>query len=398
MIERPRYTAELERFRDKSPIKVITGVRRCGKSTLLDLFERKLRDGGVPKSNIIRINFERIEFDAIRTYKELDQYLKSVKPKKGKAYYMIDEIQRIDEWERTVNSLRLEKNSDIYLTGSNAEMLSSELATHIAGRYVEIKMFPLSFGEYRAARASERLSDDEAFADYISEGGFPGLLEYGRDAAAKNIYLDAIMNTILMKDVIRRGEVRDPVLMEKLLFYLANNASSPFSANKIAGYITSVGRKTSAATIESYVTLLEKAFVIYRAKRYDIKGKGLLKTLGKFYFADTGLKNLLSVRAGFDYGNDLEGLVFFELLRRFRKIRVGKVGNLEIDFIAEGDEGRAYYQVAASIMSSDTLDRELTSLREISDSYPKYIITNDRLPNPNFDGIRHINIIDFLSF
>jgi predicted AAA+ superfamily ATPase len=396
MIDRPRYTAELARFRDKSPIKVITGVRRCGKSTLLDLFEKELASDGVPAGNIIRINFERIEFDGIRTYQDLDKYIKSVKPKSGKAYYMIDEIQRVDEWERTVNSLRLEKGSDIYLTGSNAGILSSELVTHIAGRYVEIRMFPLSFREYREARAPAGQSDDDAFAAYLSEGGFPGLLEYGGDKDAKDVYLDAILNTILMKDVISGGEVRDPALMEKLLIYLANNSSSPFSANKAANYLTSAGRKTGVATIENYVALLEKAFVVYRAKRYDVKRKDLLKTLGKLYFVDTGLKNLLSARAGFDYGNDLEALVFFELLRRFRKARVGKVGNTEVDFIVERDGGRSYYQVAASIMSSDTLARELASLKAIPDDYPKYLITNDRLPNPDFDGIRQINIIDFL--
>jgi len=397
MIARPYYLENLIRFRDKSPIKVITGIRRCGKSTLLDLFERYLIGDGVPKPNIIRINFEKMEFDEIRTYKDLDDYLKSVRPRAGKMYYMIDEIQRVGAWEKTINSLALDKRSDIYLTGSNAGMLSSELATHIAGRYVEIKMYPLSFREYKTAFRRVHSNEDALFADYLNNGGFPGLIEFGADADAKAIYLDGILNTILMKDVIGRGGVRDPDLMEKLLIYLANNSAAQFSTQKIANYLTSAGRKTGAVTVENYVSLLEKAFVIYKAKRYDVKGKELLKTLGKFYFIDTGLKNLLIARSGFDYGNELEGLVYFELLRRFRNVRIGKVGNLEVDFITESDAGRAYYQVAASIMERNTLNRELASLKAIPDDYPKYLITADRLPKPDFDGIKQINIVDFLG-
>ncbi|MDR0595998.1 MAG: ATP-binding protein [Clostridiales Family XIII bacterium] len=397
MIDRTHYLNNLLRFRDKSPIKVITGVRRCGKSTLLDLFEQHLLRDGVPKENIIRVNFEEMKFDKIKTYTELNDYLVSVKPKSGMAYYIIDEIQRVEKWEKAINSIRLDENSDIYLTGSNAAMLSSELATVIAGRYVEIKMYPLSFSEYKIAYAETGKSDTDMFSGYLDDGGFPGLVEYASDQTAKSIYLDGILNTILMKDVVSRGEVRDPSLMEKLLAYLANNSSSPFSSQKIANYLTSAGRKTSAVTIDSYVALLEKAFVIYRVGRYDIKGKGLLKTLGKVYFVDTGLKNLLSARSGFDYGNDLEGLVYFELARRARKVRVGKLGRLEVDFIAESEAGKSYYQVCASVMDSNVRDRELAPLRAIPDDYPKYLITTDRLPNSDFYGIRHVNILDFLS-
>lgn len=396
MKSRDIYLNKLIQFKDKPLIKVITGIRRCGKSTLLDLFEEYLLNTGIKKENIIHMNFEDLTYDEIKDYKDLNKYIKEKVLDNDKKYIILDEIQQVSNWEKAINSFLVTLNCDIYITGSNAYLLSSEISTLLSGRYVEIKMLPLSFKEYldfNDYNTKENL--EKHFNDYLLYGGLP-IVSYVHDKSAIRNILSGVFNTVIIKDVAKRNSIRDITLLENLIRYIAQNIGSPISSRNISNYLNSAGRKTSTETIDNYLKMLENAFIIYKANRFDIKGKMYLKTLEKYYVVDTGIRNeLLSFKDG-DYGHMLENLVYLELLRRGYDVSVGKIDNLEVDFIAQNYDEKIYYQVSASILDENTKKRELNPFDHIPDHYEKVILTMDRTPIKDFNGIKNINIIDFL--
>ena len=396
MKSRDIYLNKLVNFKDKPLIKVITGIRRCGKSTLLDLFEEYLLNNGIKKENIIHMNFEDLLYDEIKDYKDLNKYIKEKILDNDKKYIILDEIQQISNWEKAINSFLITLNCDIYITGSNAYLLSSEISTLLSGRYVEIKMLPLSFKEYlefNNYNTKENL--EEHFNDYLLYGGLP-IVSYVHDKSAIRNILSGIFNTVIIKDVSKRNAIRDITLLENLIRYIAQNVGSPISSRNISNYLNSAGRKTSTETIDNYLKMLENAFIIYKANRFDIKGKMYLKTLEKYYIVDTGIRNeLLSFKDG-DYGHMLENLIYIELLRRGYDVAVGKIDNLEVDFVAQNYDEKIYYQVSASILDENTKKRELNPFDHIPDNYEKVILTMDKTPIKDFNGIKNINIIDFL--
>ena len=398
MKNRDLYLNQLIQFKDKKLIKVITGLRRSGKSTLLSLFENHLITSGVDRNHIIRMNFESFEFDEITNYKELHAYINEriLDPNK-RHYILLDEVQQVFSWERVINSFLVDANVDIFITGSNAYLLSSELSTLLSGRYVEIKMQPLSFKEYLEFLDSDKeMSLQEKFNQYLEYGGLPTIVELLDNPDTIGPFLEGIYNTVLMKDVIERNGVRDAALLESILKFIAANIGSIVSTKKISDYLTSSGRKTTSDTIDNYLKMLENAFIIYKANRYDLKGKMFLKTLEKYYIVDIGIRNKLIGLRNTDYGHVLDNIVYLELLRRGYEVTIGKIGSLEVDFVASKPNEKIYYQVSATIMDEKTRERELRPLESISDNYPKYILTMDQTVFNDYSGIRVKNIIDFL--
>ena len=398
MKNRDLYLNQLIQFKDKKLIKVITGLRRSGKSTLLSLFENHLITSGVDRNHIIRMNFESFEFDEITNYKELHAYInKRILDPDKRHYILLDEVQQVSSWERVINSFLVDANVDIFITGSNAYLLSSELSTLLSGRYVEIKMQPLSFKEYLEFLDSDKeMSLPEKFNQYLEYGGLPTIVELLDNPDTIGPFLEGIYNTVLMKDVIERNGVRDAALLESILKFIAANIGSIVSTKKISDYLTSSGRKTTSDTIDNYLKMLENAFIIYKANRYDLKGKMFLKTLEKYYIVDIGIRNRLIGLRNTDYGHVLENIVYLELLRRGYEVSIGKIGSLEVDFVASKPNEKIYYQVSATIMDEKTRERELRPLESISDNYPKYILTMDQTVFNDYSGIRVKNIIDFL--
>ena len=401
MKNRDNYLNKLIQFKDKSLIKVITGIRRCGKSSLLTLFEEYLFNNNVSRDEIIRINFESFEFDEINEYRLLYKYIKNkIKSKNKRHYILLDEIQQVVSWEKAVNSLLVDYKVDIYITGSNAYLLSSELATFLAGRYVEIKMQPLSFKEYldflnyKVSKNDNKL--EIYFNQYLKYGGLPTIIELLDNPETIEAFLYGIYNTVIMKDVIQRNEVRDVALLDSLIKFMASNIGSIVSIKKISDYLTGSGRKTSSITIENYLKMLENAYILYSVKRYDLKGKQILKTLGKYYIVDTGIRNQLTGLRNTDYGHILENIVYFELLRRGYDVTIGKSDKLEIDFIATKYDEKMYIQVSASVMDENVKARELRPLLSTQDAYPKIILTMDHLLYNDIEGVKIINIVDFL--
>lgn len=398
MKKRDLYLTQLIKYRDKPLIKVITGIRRCGKSTLLSLFEKHLIESGVSKDHIIRMNFESFEFHDISSYKELYSYIKDklVTPV-DKHYILLDEVQQVESWEKVINSFLVDANVDIYITGSNAYLLSSELSTLLSGRYVEIKMQPLSFKEYlNFIESNEKDNLQVKFNKYLEFGGLPTVVELLDHPETIGPFLEGIYNTVLMKDVVERNNIRDSALLESILRFIAANVGNIVSSKKISDYLTSSGRKTTSDTIDNYLRMLENAFIIYKANRYDLKGKMFLKTLEKYYVVDMGIRNRLTGLQGKDYGHVLENIIYLELLRRGYEVTIGKIGTLEVDFVATKTNERIYYQVSATILDEKTLDRELLPLQSIPDNYPKYILTMDQTIFNDYAGIKIMNIIDFL--
>jgi len=402
---RDLYLTKLINFKDKPLIKVITGIRRCGKSTLLSLFEQHLIAIGISENQIIRMNFESFAFEEIKNYKDLHKYIynkitnsnNKIINNNEKYYLLLDEIQQVDSWEKVINSFLVDANVDIYITGSNAYLLSSELSTLLSGRYVEIRMLPLSFKEYLDFTDTWEESDFQSqFDQYLQYGSLPTIVELIDHPDTIGPFLEGIYNTVLMKDVIERNNIRDTALLESVLRYIATNIGNVVSTKKISDYLTSSGRKTTSDTIDNYLKMLENAFIIYKANRYDLKGKMFLKTLQKYYIADIGIRNQLTGLRNTDYGHILENIVYLELLRRGYDVSIGKVGSLEVDFIATKPTEKIYYQVSASILDDKTRERELRPLQAISDNYPKYILTMDQTIYDDFNGIKVINIIDFL--
>ena len=395
MIERTVYLEELKRWKDKDLIKVITGIRRCGKSTLFELFINYLKQNNIDDEQIININLEDADYD-FENYKELYNYINNKIDAKKKYYIFLDEVQNVSEFQKAVDSLYIKKNVDVYITGSNAYLLSGELATLLSGRYIEIRMLPLSFKEYITAFDDKNYH--QLFLNYLKNGGMPGnisILQTNPNDIDR--YLDGIFSTIVYKDILAKNNITDKMLLENVLKFIFDSIGSPISTKKISDTLTSKGMTTSNHTVENYITAFLESFLIYKAERFDVKGKNLLVRDYKYYTVDSGLRSyLLGKKADSDMGHILENIVYLELLRRGYKVYVGKVDDLEIDFVAENRDGLKYYQVALTVRDDKVLSRELKSLQKTGDHYPKYLLTMDMDLEADYDGITKINIIDWL--
>lgn len=395
IINRQEYLDKLIALKDKRLIKVITGIRRCGKSTLMEIFQNYLKSNGVSKDNIISINFEDYDNYYLREPAKLYSYIKEKLSNDEINYIFLDEIQHVDDFPRVVDSLYIKKNVDVYITGSNAYMLSSEIATLLSGRYVEIKMLPLSFKEYvESTGDTKELS--RKYVDYIENSSFPYTLELRDTPKELYNYLEGIYNSIVVKDIANRKKITDTMMLESITRFLFDNIGNPMSTKKIADTMTSKGRKIDVKTVEKYVSALTESFVMYQAKRYNVKGKQYLKTLEKYYAVDIGLRYMLLGTRSTDIGHILENVVYLELLRRDYDVYVGKIDDLEVDFVAMDKKQIAYFQVAATVRDESTLQRELLPLQKISDNYPKVILTLDDDPDADYEGIRRINVLDWL--
>ena len=392
-IERKEYLEKLIAFRDKQVIKIITGVRRCGKSTLMELFQDYLKSQGVLEEQIVAVNLEDYDFYELRNPKKLYTYIKERLVQGKMTYIFLDEIQHCEEFPEVVDSLHIKKDVDIYLTGSNAKMLSSEIATLISGRYVEISMLPLSFKEYVLSTGStSELA--RKYTAYVETSSFPYAIQLAGQPKELRDYLDGIYNTIVVKDIAQRNKIPDPMMLESVLRFIFDNIGNQLSTKKIADTMTSNGRKIDVKTVEKYLKALMESYIVYQAKRYNVKGKQHLKTLEKYYAVDIGLRYLLLGTSSSDVGHILENIVFLELLRRGNEVFIGKIDDLEVDFVAMDGKQTTYYQVAASVRDEKTLARELASLEKISDHYPKIVLTLDEDPQADYNGIRRINALD----
>ena len=401
MIKRDLYLEEIKKYMNKPLIKVITGMRRSGKSMILKLIHEELKKQGVPEKNIIYINFESLIFMDIKDFETLYKYIIDKTTNiSGKFYILLDEIQEVKAWEKAINSFLVDLDADIYITGSNANLLSSELATYIAGRYIEIKIYPLSFQEYidfaTENNKEKPLSLDEYFNQYLNFGGLPGIhiLNYSNDEIYQ--YLADVYNSILLRDVIARNNIRDIELLERVVLYIIDNIGNTFSAKNISDFLKNQGRKLSIETIYNYLKALENAFIISKVQRYDIKGKNILETQEKYYLSDLGFRHAKLGYQSNDISGYLENIVYLELLRRKYKVNIGKQGNKEIDFIASFRDERLYLQVTYLLASPETIEREFSVLNSIKDNYPKMVLSMDNLPESNIEGIKRKKIIDFL--
>jgi len=394
-IPRDRYLDKLIAFKDKRIIKVITGIRRCGKSTLLEIFQQYLLSLGVNRDQITAINFEDMEYDELRDAKLLHQYINNNLKTGAKNYIFLDEIQQVDDFQRVVDSMYLNKDVDIYITGSNAKMLSGEIASLLSGRYVEIEMLPLSFMEY-VDFSGNRNELARKYQNYIEFSSFPYSLELGDDRKLVRDYLSGVFNTVILKDVVARNKISDVMMLESILRFMFHNIGNIVSIKKISDTMTSGGRKISTHTVESYLTALMDSFILYQVKRFDIKGKHYLKSMEKYYIVDIGLRFFLLGGKSADTGHILENVIFLELKRRGYDIFIGKVDNLEVDFTAMDGDGIKYFQVAATVREQRTLERELEPFKRIKDDYPKLLLTLDDDPITDYNGIIKKNALDFL--
>ncbi len=395
MIERTEYLEELKRWKDKDLIKVITGIRRCGKSTLFQLFINYLKQNKIGDDQVIQINLEDADYN-FEGYKELYNYINKKIDSKKQYYVFLDEVQNVAEFQKAVDSLYIKKNVDVYITGSNAYLLSGELATLLSGRYIEIKMLPLSFKEYVSVFNDNNYQ--QLFLEYMKFGGMPGniaILKSNPNDLDK--YLDGIFSTIVYKDIMARNNITDKMLLENVLKFIFDSIGSPISTKKISDTLTSKGISTSNHTVENYITAFLESFLIYKAERFDVKGKNLLARDYKYYSVDIGLRGyLLGKKANSDMGHILENIVYLELLRRGYRVYIGKVDDLEVDFVAENGDGLKYYQVALTVRDERVLERELKSLQKTGDHYPKYLLTLDMDLETDYDGITKINVVDWL--
>ena len=404
MVQRDEYLNQLKKWKDEQVIKVITGIRRCGKSTLLEMYRDYLKSEGVSDDRIISINFEELEYEELSDYKALYNYIKERLHKTETTYIFLDEIQQVENFQKAVDSLYVKKNTDIYITGSNAYLLSGELATLLSGRYVEINMLPLSFAEFCQIKKSG--DKNELFAEYMKNGGLPYITNFGDDSEKIDTYLEGIYNTIIVKDIEERQKrresdpdkrkVTDIALLKNISSFLAGSIGSPISVKSIADYVTSSGRKVSQNTVDDYVEALTEPYIFYPVERYDVLGKQLLKKNRKMYIVDLGLRRHLLARQRYDLGFSLENIIYFELLRRGYSVNIGKVGAAEIDFVARKNDNVSYYQVTASMTEESTFEREMSPLKGITDNYPKTVITLDRFTLGNYEGIEVVNAVDWL--
>lgn len=394
LINRQIYLEQLIHLRDKQIIKVITGIRRCGKSTLFDLYCNYLRENGVTDCQIIRMDLENPDYQDIQGYMDLYNRIKEQLVPDKMNYIFIDEVQAVPEFQKAVDGLFIKENCDVYITGSNAFLLSGELATLLSGRYVEIKMLPLSFKEYVSA-FEEKTDLIIKYQNYIQNSSFPYVLqlETSRDVHG---YLDGVYHSIVLKDIVARHRIADAGMLDSVIRFMFDNIGNLCSATKIANTMTSAGKKISTPTVETYLSALVNSFVLYKADRYDIKGKQHLVTGSKYYLSDIGLRYYLLGSKSADMGHILENVVYLELLRRSYEVYIGKIGTAEVNFIAIGEEGKEYYQVAYTVMDENTLARELEPLENIKDHNPKYLLTMDFTPFTSHNGIKQINVLDWL--
>ena len=397
MIIREKYLKKMIDSKDTEFIKVITGIRRSGKSTLLLMFKEYLLKNGVKKENIIHINFESGLYDNIKNYQDLYQYVKE-KIKNNKIYLFLDEVQNVDSWEKAINAFKVDFDIDIYITGSNAYLLSSELSTLLSGRYIEIKMYPLSFKEYLIFNKYDENNLEDKFNEYLKYGGLPAITLIKNNDELILSYLNDIYNAIVKKDIIDRNNIKDIALLENIIKYLFSNVGSPISSNKISDYLNSnkIVQKANHQTIDNYLSMLEKSYIIYKADRTDVKSKALLKTLGKYYVSDSGLRNIFLGFRNINEGHFLENVVYLELLRRGYKVNIGKTSDYEVDFVAENTHTIKYYQVTQTLSDEQVKNRELRSLESISDNYEKIILSMDKSINNDYNGIKVKNIINWL--
>lgn len=403
MVERKEYLEQLWSWKDEQLIKVVTGIRRCGKSTLLEQYQEKLKLADVDKEQIISINFEDLDNELLLDYKVLYQYIKERLCPDKMTYIFLDEIQNVPLFEKVVDSLYVKDNTDVYITGSNAYMLSSDLATLLSGRYVEISMLPLSFREYVIVTGMQR---EAAFTEYMKTGGIPYVAVMNRTDEKVEQYLEGIYNTVIVKDIEERQarreqdggkrKITDITLLKTIARYLASVVGSPVSIKSITDYLISSGRKVSPNTVNDYVNALTESFVFYPVERFDIVGKQLLKVNKKMYIVDLGLRTHILPRKHYDLGFSIENIVYFELLRRGYRVNIGKYGLAEVDFVAQKQGGLTYYQITADMTAEETFERELRPLRGIQDNYEKIILTLDRFTLGNYDGIKVLNVVDWL--
>ena len=398
MIIREDYFEEVLAFRDKQIIKVITGLRRCGKSLFMEQIIAKYLADGIHENQIIYYRLDELENEKLLDYKTLYETIKARLVDNKKNYIFLDEIQLCPEFQKAVDSLYNKKNTDIYLTGSNSDLLSGEIATLLSGRYITINMQPFSFFEYLKGREENDLpvADlEECYYDYVRYGSLPFTVQLKSDERNIHQYLNGVYNTILLKDISVRHQINDISNLEAVIRFIFANTANICTSKKISDTLTSGGRKVSQPTVENYMRYLEECFMVYRVERYDIKGKEYLKTLCKYYIADTGLRNMLLGYRNIDSGHILETLVFLELKRCKYEIYTGKIGDMEIDFVARTPRSITYIQVAESVKDEATLEKELKPFRKLKDAYPCVLITLDKTLNEDFDGVKHINALDF---
>ena len=408
-IDRKEYLDFLVKSKDRQIIKVVSGVRRCGKSTLFEIYKDFLLENGVEKNQIISINFEDMDYEELIDYKKLYEYIKSKMIEDKRNYIFLDEIQHVDKFEKVVDSLFIKENTDLYITGSNAYFMSSELATLLSGRYIELKMLPLSFKEYYQAKLEyEKMEQKENrtlktliqyYNEYIVNSSFPYTLQL--DSDLKNIYeyLSGIYNSVLLKDIVARLKISDVMRLESVVKYIFDNIGNLTSLSKIANTLTSMGRKTDAKTIEKYIRGLTDSLLVHEVSRYNIKGKEFLSTLSKYYVADLGLRQMILGNRNIDMGHILENVIYLELLRRKGNVYVGQFDKNEIDFVVINSNEIEYYQVALTVLDENTLKRELDAFKNIKDNYPKYLITlDDVMVNTDYDGIKVVNALEWLLF
>lgn len=394
-IDRDDYLNRLIALKDKQVIKIVTGIRRCGKSTLLEMYRDFLTQHGIDNKQIIAINFEDFDYYELRDPHKLYTYVANRINPENISYILLDEIQLVTDFPDVVNSLFIKKNVDLYLTGSNAYMLSGEIATLISGRYIEIAMLPLSFREY-VLSGENTVPLSQRYTEYLQYSTFPYALELKDQPQNLADYLDGLYNTVVLKDVVARNRIGDVMMLESVIRFAFDNIGNLLSTKRIADTMTSDGRKIDVKTVEKYLNALQASYILYQAKRFDIKGKQYLKTLEKYYIVDIGLRTQLLGSRSFDVGHTLENVVFLELVRRNYNVYVGKLHNLEVDFVAVSSKGILYFQVAATVRSSETLERELAPLKQINDQYPKYILTLDQDPDADYNGIWRINVLGWL--
>lgn len=396
MLKRDKYLDQLIEVKDLNLIKVITGVRRCGKSTLLLQYKDYLLENGIKDSDILYMSFESAEWYEIKDYKDLYNYIKS-KYHDKKVYLLLDEVQNVEDWEKAVNSLLVDINCDIYITGSNAYLLSSELTTLLAGRVYTINMYPFSFSEYLQINNNTNSQDKyQLFNDYLKYGGMPMLINMKDNERLKTNYLADIKDVVLKKDIIARNKIKDVIFLDNLLRYMSTVIGTLINPSFISDFMKKNGSNIDNETVDKYLKMIENAYFIYRVPRYELKGKQLLKTQGKYYFVDNGLKNVLAGFSSHDTGSSYENIVYMELLRRGYEVYVGKYNDLEIDFVAVSPNEKIYYQVTRSLLSEDVENREKKSLLAINDNYKKVILTMDMAYNKIIEGIEVKNIVDFL--
>lgn len=396
-IERLEYLEWLKKWKEKQIIKVVSGVRRCGKSTLFDIYKRWLRENGTAEAQIISINFENIEFEDLTDYKALYEYIKAHLQNDKMNYIFLDEIQHVSHYEKAVDSLFLKDNCDVYITGSNAYFMSGELATLLTGRYVELKMLPLSFKEFCSALDDEHMSAPQKFMRYLEQSSFPYLSKYSISPVEAQDYLRNVYESVLLKDIVARLKISDVTTLENVTKFLMHNIGNIVSARKISNTLKSQGKGVDQKTVDKYLRGLTDGLLLYEARQYNLRGKTLLSTNNKYYAVDIGLRNMLVKSSASDIGHILENVVFLELKRRGYDVYVGQLEGGEIDFVATKNTETVYYQVSATTLDEETLRRELAPLKRVQDNYPKYLLTLDEyFAEADYEGIKKKNVLDWL--